>query len=273
VSPDDVSPDEEQQLRTLGQALEIVPGWVTLTGSPPPQLVAGSNLAYDDRRAHPYQVSHAVWAAMSAGVSHLAALRDSLFHATGPDRVEAKIHTHGQFSLVRGALENASRAIWMLEPNDADKRLLRRLRLEWAESSEQAQVRELMGTPPGKSKDDQLKTLTDLLPPATADPDQINAKQKAIKERPDYRTIVKVAGSHVSSGSSIQLFVWKACSALAHGDFRGTLGYTEREVLPGSTPGIAMARITGSVSLLAYGSLVAIETMKVALKFYGKRAA
>ncbi len=34
-----------------------------------------------------------------------------------------------------------------------------------------------------------------------------------------------------------------------------------------------MARITGSVSLLTYGSLVAIKTMKVALKSYGKRAA
>jgi hypothetical protein len=268
-----VSPDEEQQLRTLGQALEIVLGWVTLTSSPPQQLVAGSDLAYDDRRANPYQVSHAVWAAMFAGVSHLAVLRDSLFHATGPDRVEARIHTHGQFSLVRGALENASRVIWMLESDDADERLLRRLRLEWAESSAQAQVRELMGAPPGKSKDDRLKKLTDLLPPATTDQDQINAKQKAIKKRLDYGTIVEAAGSHLSSGSSQQLFLWKICSALAHGDFRGTLGYTEREVLPGPTPGTAMAQITGSVSLLTYGSLVVIETMKVALKFYGKRAA
>jgi hypothetical protein len=268
-----VSPDEEQQLRTLGQALEIVPGWVTLTSSPPLRLVAGSDLAYDDRRAHPYQVSHAVWAAMFAGVSHLAVLRDSLFHATGPDRVEARIHTHGQFSLVRGALENASRAIWMLESDDADERLLRRLRLEWAESSAQAQVRELMGAPPGRSKDDRLKQLTDLLPPETTDQDQINAKQKAIKKRSDYGTIVEAAGSRLSSGSSMQLFLWKTCSALAHGDFRGTLGYTEREVLPGPTPGIAMAQITGSVSLFTYGSLVAIETMEVALKFYGKRAA
>jgi hypothetical protein len=266
-----VSPDEEQQLRVLGQALEIVPGWVTLTSSPPPQLVAGSDLAYDDRRAHPYQVSHAVWAAMFAGVSHLAVLRDSLFHGTGPNHVEAKIHTHGQFSLVRGALENASRAIWMLESDDADERLLRRLRLEWAESSAQAQVRALMGAPPGKSRDDRLKELTDLLPPATTDQDQIDAKQKAIKKKPEYGAIVKAAGSHVSSGSSVQLVLWRTCSALAHGDLRGTLGYTEREVLPGPTPGIALARITGSVSLLTYGSLVAIETIKVALKFYGKR--
>ena len=209
-----MSPDEEQQLRALGQALEIVPGWVTLTSSPPQRLVAGSDLAYDDRRA-----------------------------------------------------------IWMLESDDANERLLRRLRLEWAESSEQAQVRELMGAPLGKSKDDRLEKLTDLLPPATTDQDQINVKQKAIKKRPDYGTIVEAAGSHVSSGSSMQLFLWKTCSALAHGDFRGTLGYMEREVLPGPTPGIAMARITGSVSLLIYGSLVAIETIEVALKFYGKRAA
>lgn len=265
--------DEDQQLRTLREALEIVPDWVNLTGSPPPQLVPGCGLAYDDRRAGSYQVSHAVWAAMLAAVDHLACLRDSLFHWTGPDQVEARIHILGQFSLVRGALENASRAVWMLEPDDPDERLLRRLRLEWAESSAQAQVRELMRAPPGKSKDDRLKELTDLLPPATTDQDQINAKHKAIKKRPDYGTIVEAAGSHLSSGSSQQLFLWKTCSALAHGDFRGTLGYTTREVLPGPTPGTEMAQVTGSVPLLTKGSLVAIRTMKVALRLYGMRAA
>ncbi len=265
--------DEDRQLRTLREALEIVPGWVNLTGSPPPQLVPGCGLAYDDRRAGPYQVSHAVWAAILAAVDHLACLRGSLFHWTGPDQVEARIHIQAQCSLVRGALENASRAVWMLESDDADVRLLRRLRLEWKESGAQASVRELMGAPPGKSKDDRLKELTDLLPPATTDQDQINAKQKAIKKRLDYGAIVEAAGSHLSSGSSQQLLLWKICSALAHGDFRGTLGYTAREVLPGQSPGTALAQVTGSVPLLTKGSLVAIRTMKVALRLFGKRTA
>ncbi len=272
-----MTPDEDQQLRTLGDALEIVPDWVRLTGSPTGQQpVPGSDLAYDDRRAHPYQVSHAAWAAMLAAVSHLACLRESLFHWTGSDQVEARIHTHGQFSLVRGALENASRAVWMLEPDDPDERLLRRLQLEWKESCQQDSVRDLMGAlmgGPRKSTKDRLEGLTALLPPATTDPDKIKSKHRAIKNGPDYVIIVKAAGKHVPSGSSQHLVIWRACSALAHGDYRGTMGYTAREVHPGPTLGIALAQVTGSVPLLTIGSLVAIQTMKVALRLYGKRAA
>ena len=153
---------------------------------------------------------------MLAAVSHLACLRESLFHWTGSDQVEARIHTHGQFSLVRGALENASRAVWMLEPDDPDERLLRRLQLEWKESCQQDSVRDLMGAlmgGPRKSTKDRLEDLTALLPPATTDPDKIKSKHRAIKNGPDYVIIVKAAGKHVPSGSSQHLVIWRACSA------------------------------------------------------------
>lgn len=267
-----MTPDEDRQLRTLGNALEVVPDWVRLTGRPTGQQpVPGSDLAADDRRTNPYHVSHAAWTAMLAAVSHLACLRDSLFYWSGPDQVEARIHTHGQFSLVRGALENASRAVWMLEPDNRDERLLRRLRLEWAESSALDKVRELIGTS-GQSKDDRLKKLIALLRPTAVDPDEIKSLQNSIKSKADYVTIVEAAGAHLASGSSRQLVIWRACSALAHGDFRGTLAYTAKEVQPGQTPGLALAQVTGSVPLLTQGSLVAIQTMKVALRLYGKRA-
>lgn len=266
-------PDEDRQLHALREALEVVPEWVSLTGSPTGmhEPLPGSALAYDDRRANPYQVSHAAWVAMLAAVSHLACLRDSLFHWTDSEHVEAMIHTHGQASLVRGALENASRAVWILEPDSAYERLLRRLRQEWAESEAQASVRQLIGEPV-KSKNDRLKKLTDLLPPTTTDEEQVKAKQKAIKAKPDYTTIVKLAGEHVRLGSTRQLVVWKACSALAHGDLRGTLGYTSVDVVGEQSPGIALAQVTGNVTLLTTGSLMAVETMRVALKLYGKRA-
>jgi hypothetical protein len=61
------------------------------------------------------------------------------------------------------------------------------------------------------------------------------------------------------------------CSALSHGDFRGTLGYTDRQVLAEISPGVALAKVTGSVPLLTAGSLDAIDTMKVALRLYGRR--
>src|SRR5262245_10339457 len=180
VTLTELTPEEERQIRELLQALDAAPEWLTLTSGLQPPLVPGSDLAYDDGRAHPYEVSYAAWAAMLAAVSHLACLRDSLFRWTGPDRVDAKVHTHGPFSLVRGALENASRVGWMLEPNDSYERLLRRLQLEWKESSAQDAVCQLMGSPV-KSKADLLEELVGLLPSATTGPDEIKLKKKAIK--------------------------------------------------------------------------------------------
>jgi hypothetical protein len=74
------------------------------------------------------------------------------------------------------------------------------------------------------------------------------------------------------SGTTKQLGVWKLCSALARGDLRGTLGYTALEVIAQRSPRIALAQITGSVPLLTGGSLMAIDTIRVALRLYGQRA-
>jgi hypothetical protein len=258
--------EEDAQVRGLHDALEVVPDLSRLTGSSAgyQQPVAGSELDHDDRRSSPYQVSHAAWAGVAAAVDHLACLRDSLFHSAGPAHLEARIRTHGQFSLVRGALENASRVVWMLEPDQADERLLRRLRLEWAESGMQAAVSELTGAP-ARNRDDLFSRLTALLQTTGLDPSKI-------KSRADYRTIVRAAGTHLAAGSTRHEVIWRACSALAHDDVRGTLGYPAGDELPGQGPGIARAQVTGSVPLLTTGALVAIQTIQVARRLYGKRA-
>jgi hypothetical protein len=100
------SRDEDQQLRSIFRALGVVDEWESLTGgsvlSGKWRIKPGSDLAEDDQQAHPYEASHAAWAALSAGVSHLACLRDSLFAQTGAASFQARLHTHGQFTLVRG---------------------------------------------------------------------------------------------------------------------------------------------------------------------------
>ena len=58
---------------------------------------------------------------------------DSLFQHAGPDTVQVKVHTHGQLTLVRGALENASLALWLLEDDQLAERIVRRMQEEWDE--------------------------------------------------------------------------------------------------------------------------------------------
>src|SRR5262249_1779740 len=160
----------------------------------------------------PYEVSHAAWAALSAGISHLACLRDSLFAPTGPASFQARLHTHGQFTLVRGALENASRAVWLLGPDDRKVRLLRRWCAEWAEARQLDEVAREMGRPT-TGKAERLAKLSPLAQNANVDPN-------LIKQGPDYTAIVRAAGRHPRSGPAVTVILWKACSSLAHGEVR-----------------------------------------------------
>lgn len=261
--------DEDRQLRLLLGALRVVREWEGLTGGPTPSgmwdVKDGSDLAEDDRAAHPYGASHAAWAAISAAVSHLGCLRDSLFIQTGPASFEVRLHTHGQFTLVRGALENASRAVWLLEPGDRDVRLLRRFQQEWAEVRDMEKVRQETRTPPVKSMNDRFAELSASAQRANIDPN-------LIKKTPQYSTIVKAAGRHAASNPAAAVVIWKACSSLAHGEVRGQLAYLAREVIGESSPGVALALVTSNVPLLTAGAGAAMGLTRAALDLYIKRS-
>jgi hypothetical protein len=97
-----------------------------------------SSLRGDDDRAHPYQLSHAVWHSLSNAVDHLSCLRALL----GDAKI---IHMYAPFTLVRAVLENACAAVWLLQPPQRKDRLTRRLRLAIADIRNGEQARQLIG--------------------------------------------------------------------------------------------------------------------------------
>jgi hypothetical protein len=145
-----MTPEEEDHLRQLGEALQAVTRWEThVVGIRDGgwEAAPGSELDAEDKLAHPFTVSSAAWSAILASISHLGTLRDSLFQFTGPTNVQAKIHTHGQLSLVRGALENASLGYWLLQPDQSIARIARRVQEDWDEVKQLESVRTLVSTP------------------------------------------------------------------------------------------------------------------------------
>ncbi len=126
-------------------------------------------------------------------------------------------------------------------------------------------VRQEIGTPPVKSMDARFAELSVLAQHADIDP-------SVIKKTPDYITIVRAAGGHIASGPAVAVVIWKACSSLAHGEVRGLLAYLPKEVVGESSPGVALAQVTGNVLLLDTGVRVAIGTMRAALDLYVKRS-
>jgi hypothetical protein len=176
-----------------------------------------------------------------------------------------RLHTHAQFTLVRGALENSSRAVWLLEPDDHRERVRRRLRQARAETTDLDQVRKLADQPAPRSKTERLAEIADLAGSANVDP-------REIPDRPGYATMVEVAGKYVLSDPDAAVVIWKACSALAHGEMVGLLAYLDKDVVGEAAPGVAVARVTASVPLLRAGVSAAVMTTKLAHEFYAKRS-
>jgi hypothetical protein len=193
-------------------------------------------------------------------------LRDSLFLQKGRNHFAVRLHTHGQHSLIRGALENASRMVWLLESDDRGVRVLRRLQMEYAEVRQQEKARQEMRQRVAKTMDTRFKDLSALA-------GRVGVEPGLIKKGPDYTAIVRAAGEHVASGGTVQVVIWKACSAMAHGEFRGALAYSAKETFGDVSPGVELIGLTADVSLLTTGTLAAIGTMEVALNLYGRRMA
>ncbi len=263
-----MTPEEDEYVRHLGQALGKVTSWEnTVMGSASEAWKAspGSELATDDQVAHPYTVSSASWSAITAAVSHLGTLRDSLFRDTRPGVVRVQLHTHGQLTLVRGALENASLAYWLLESDQSEERITRRLQEDWEEARQLDIVRAETGQPSGKTMADRRSELTDVLTRAGCDPARL-------KDRPGYGEIVKLAGAHQPTGAQSAFVIWKMCSSLAHGELRGLLAYLPKTTLGSPSPGMQLTEVTGNVGLMTLGGLIAIGTTSQALKLYKRRA-
>ena len=262
-----MTPEEDQQLRALGDALAVVAGWEQLDGQPSGvwKVETGSDLAGDDAAIHPYPVSSAARTAISAAVSHAGCLRDSLFLWTRPEHVTARLHIYGQLTLVRGALENASRAAWLLAPDDRATRALRRLQQEYLEARELLSVREIIGSPSARTMSTRLDELAVLARSAGADAAQV-------KKGPGYREIVETAGAQVPSAPWTAVVIWKACSAIAHGDMRGMAAYLTTETIGHAAPGILLNRVTANIQLTVAGTMAALATTRTALDLYARRA-
>jgi hypothetical protein len=244
-----------------------LPAWETLIQSPSAGRVApGSQLAADDAATEPLQAHSAAWGAIIAAVDHLICLRDSMLVPDGPSHFTARLHLHGQPSLLRGALENSSRAFWLLGPDNRPTRVARRLQQEWSEVGDLERTRKLMGSPFDKEMSDRLDKLSDLARAAGVEPVDI-------KQWPGYGKIVEDTADRLGAPDpKAVVAVWKACSSLAHGDLRGVLAYLPKEVLDSDTPGMVFSRAGPNVDLVATATVMAVGTTRRAFDLFQRRA-
>lgn len=136
-------------------------------------------------------------------VDHLGSLRALL--------VDAKvIHMCAPFTLVRGALENACGAVWLLQPPNREDRLTRGLRLAIADTGNGGKARQLTGQPAPRTAQERTDEIHAIGARAG-----INAA--ALKKPAGYTEIIKTVDADGPANSAIEAS-WRLCSGFAHGD-------------------------------------------------------
>ncbi|GIF47531.1 hypothetical protein Afe04nite_20700 [Asanoa ferruginea] len=157
------STGEQELLNRLKQAFARVDDLAARVQTRERMLIPspGSDLAEDDRLSHPFRVSHAATSALVVAVDHL----DSLHRMTvacercEPNGMAFSVSAH--WTLLRGALENSARAVWLLGPPDRAARVTRALRLQTANVAKSDEAEQLMSGPrnPRAQRIDRVKEI------------------------------------------------------------------------------------------------------------------
>ncbi|MXM66105.1 hypothetical protein GR925_22300 [Streptomyces sp. HUCO-GS316] len=149
----------------------------------------GSDLADDDAKTNPYQVSHVAWQALTVASDHLNALRRSLVGDQRGDHITVTLHPYAQATLLRGAFENGARAVWLLAPGKRLTRITRRLALQADNNKHSDRMHELLGTTPPRPTAERAKQIRDLAVGAGIPPSDVK-KELAF----GYTKMVQTAG-------------------------------------------------------------------------------
>lgn len=251
---------DTRHFQALLRELSQVDAWVARIdpAASHPGPAPGSPLRGDDARTHPYELSHGAWHSLSHAVDHLNCLYALLKDAQ-------VIHMFAPFSLVRAALENASAAVWMLQPPSRPSRVCRRLRFAAANIRNGDDAIQLAGIPARRPREDLLEKVRDLARQADV------TESEAVK-RVGYQEVVTQAARALGPDTVVIPLVWRLCSGISHGDFWTTLSAAQRTELPAAPPGLGSFSVTANVQTLMYVTTFATRMTALGWRLYDQRS-
>ncbi|MEU3420087.1 hypothetical protein AB0F39_16340 [Streptomyces murinus] len=231
----------------------------------------GSSLAGDDAKTHPYQVSHNVWQALTVAVDHLHCFRRSLAEEVKEGEIALTLHTHSQYSLLRGAMENSARAVWMLGPASRLLRVERRLALQAKDHKDSDKMNALLKRVPNRTLTERMDQLVRLMQKADPTISDDAEALKRLRSGAQPTDIVRAAGDLAVMGADEANLVWSACSSLAHGDVHGTLSILEREVVR-TEGGTSLTRLSSDPKILFWATDRTIGMLHLGFRLFQERS-
>lgn len=272
-----MSEDEQRDLLAIIRLLDHVKDWDAVRSDPNGlwNVHPSSSLAGDDKKADPYLVSGRAWNHIGVAIDHLQCFRDGFVSSRDAKKISTTLHTHAQFSLLRGVLENGASATWLLEPITRCERVARRLQLELAEVTNRERNHKRAEEAAAGHM-----TIPPLTPSATERRDRIRKiavvagldEEAAKSLKPvTYADIVYVAGEKAGIGGAANQLVWSLCSGLAHGDLWGSIHYLKKKIVKrvGNT---VIAQTTSDVGNLLLATQASILMLKEGLTLFVQRA-
>lgn len=254
---------DQAALHRLAQIFELVEVWDKRVGDGYPAPLDRSSLARDDQKTDPFQISHAVGAALTSSIDHLNTL-----HA-----VVMKAHVlpaRGPFTLLRAALENAAVPVWLLGHPNRKERVLRRLRLQWADVHDGHSAAELTDQTPPRSRDERKKQLQDLARDCDLSIEQVN---QVASRQVSWNDIVSGAGQYAPSlDKDVVLLTWKLCSGIAHARPWAVLGLLERREISRTASNVLNLHISASDSAVWLFTAVTVLMIRDAWFLFDQRS-
>lgn len=160
----------------------------------------GSLLDVVDTMVEPLQTSHLLGYLLHTAIDHLHALKSQL--------VEAKSqHTFAPFTLIRGAIEASSTALWILQDDLPLNVAKRSLTLEHMNLADQRRATRTVD-PKADYDEDRLEMLNGVLR-------RNGIERQKVKDPVQFTTIIQKSAERFALPNSY--LTWQMCSAAAHG--------------------------------------------------------
>lgn len=253
--------DEDQRaLQQLTRIFVMIDEFSSRTSSRDTILRAepGTVLALDDQQSNPFHGSHAAASALVVAVDHLQAIRRMTDGCPSCESTLMTFQVAAHWTLLRAALENACRAIWLLGPAERSERVLRALRVQADNVANSDAAAKLLNPNLVRPKGERIARVKGIASGAGLSPG------KAV-EPIRYAEIVGYAGNFIADLGDHVKFLWRACSGAAHGDAWAVLSLQERQALD-IADGVSTQQLTVSIPALV---LVASEVIEVVGMAFG----
>lgn len=187
-------------------AFQMMDQWLAAKADGPLLPTPGSPMAGDDRSLPGAPLSETAWHGLNQALDNLHAFRTLLIEVK-------RLHTYAPYPLLRAALENSARSVWVLMPDARAERQTRTLRIAYDDLDQLGRFRNLFPEGPSQLQiEPKQERLMELARSLGIDP-------AAVRKRPSPGPIVEDVSPRIlpdqDPGAAM---VWRACSAFSHAD-------------------------------------------------------